>query len=198
MREARIREELSGNLCAARAMSASVANPRRSGQRAAHPNCQRGSAHVTFSRRDALGVAVYEAKIEVSDVSSGIIPVPERIGRGITLTRSMAVPASVDRLWSTLQDIETIAKCLPGRRSRRSIPMVRSSARSRLRSVQCGRVYRIGAGGLRRILGSGTVRGAAAMASAVRAPTRHSIYACAGRGQWLRLDLDMTYRLSGR
>jgi aerobic carbon-monoxide dehydrogenase small subunit len=199
--EARIREELSGNLCRCTGYVGIVAAIRDVLASGPHTRTVNAAARTLLVQptATALGVAVDEAKIEVSDVSSGIIPVPERIDGGITLTRSMAVPASVDRLWSTLQDIETIAKCLPGATIEKvnpdgSIVGAFAVAIGPMRARFTGSA-RVAFDASSR---SGTVRGAGGdgiSRSRADGAIRFTAVPAADNGS--RLDLDMTYRLSG-
>jgi carbon-monoxide dehydrogenase small subunit len=143
------------------------------------------------------------AKIDTDDGhrgrSTGLIPLPARIDGGITLSRAVFVPVPVDRLWTTLQDIDAVAKCLPGA----SIEEFREDG-----SVLGA--FAVAIGPMRaRFTGaaqvsydvascSGTVRGAGGDGiSRSRADGVIEFRALAAGNQGSKLDIDMTYKLSG-
>jgi carbon-monoxide dehydrogenase small subunit len=196
--EARIREELSGNLCRCTGYVGIVAAIRDVLASGPH----RGDAHAAVPapapQAPATGWATKKASAAKPEGSSGVIPVPERIDGGLTLTRSLAVPVSVDRLWATLQDIETIAKCLPGATIetvnpdgsiagafRVAIGPMRAHFTGCARVVfdaasRGGEVRGAGGDGISRSRADGAIRFTAMPAD-----------------DGSRLDLDMTYKLSG-
>jgi aerobic carbon-monoxide dehydrogenase small subunit len=113
--EARIREELSGNLCRCTGYVGIVAairevlgcGPHQSNVGAAAAPLPPSPARWT-SRTPPSGAT------EAYNVSRSAIMLPVRIDGGMTLTRSLPVPVPVEQLWIKLQDIKTIARCLPG------------------------------------------------------------------------------------
>jgi aerobic carbon-monoxide dehydrogenase small subunit len=113
--EARIREELSGNLCRCTGYIGIVAAIRdvlsRGPHRSAVPIVDRaafaaGTLAPIITAPQAEGTAV--------TLPAGELRVPQAIEGGTRLTRTMTVPVPVERLWATLQDIETVARCVPG------------------------------------------------------------------------------------
>jgi aerobic carbon-monoxide dehydrogenase small subunit len=111
--EARIREELSGNLCRCTGYVGIVAaigevlrrGPHQSGVR---PSVAAPQGSSSWTR----GIHAVGAAIRAQ--SESVTEVPRRIDGGTTLRRSLPVPIAVDQLWTTLQNVETIARCLPG------------------------------------------------------------------------------------
>jgi aerobic carbon-monoxide dehydrogenase small subunit len=111
--ESRIREELSGNLCRCTGYIGIVAaigdvlshGPHQSAVpiRAASTA---GTVHPTIVTLPAAGRAVTP--------TSGELHVPQAIVGGTSLARTIAVPVPIERLWSTLQDVESVARCVPG------------------------------------------------------------------------------------
>ena len=124
---------------------------------------------------------------------------PEHIDGGLTLTRSITVPVAVDRLWVTLQDIDTIAKCLPGASIEKINPdgsivgafavaigpmRARFSGTAKVAydaASRSGTVHGAGGDGISRSRADGAIRFAALPAGDNES----------------RLDIDMTYKLSG-
>jgi aerobic carbon-monoxide dehydrogenase small subunit len=113
--EARIREELSGNLCRCTGYVGIVAAIRevlRSGpHRPTIPVVIPGPASIAGSLSPSA-VAAPNGVGATSIQSAG--PLTQTIAGGTTLTRTVSVPVPVERLWATLQDIKTVARCLPG------------------------------------------------------------------------------------
>jgi aerobic carbon-monoxide dehydrogenase small subunit len=109
------------------------------------------------------------------------------------------VPVAVDRLWATLQDVHTIAKCLPGASIEKINPdgsivgafdVAIGPMRARFAgsakvaydaALRSGTVHGAGGDGISRSRADGAIR-FAAVATADNAS---------------RLDIDMTYKLSG-
>ena len=124
--EARIREELAGNLCrctgyngivaAIRATLAEVSDGDRLISGPPHPNPLpegRGDKVPTSSPSPPRG----EGRGEGAFVSKPYDSLPaehSRIDGGTELARSVTVALPPDDLWGVLSDIETVAACLPG------------------------------------------------------------------------------------
>ena len=200
--EARVREELSGNLCRCTGYVGIVA--------AIRDVLAHGPHTITVNAKpSARSVQVtttgwnLAAKTDNDDGhrrrSAGVTPLPARIDGGITLSRTVLVPVPVNRLWTTLQDVDTIAKCLPGA----SIEEVREDG-------SIVGVFAVAIGPMRaRFTGaaqvsydvascSGTVRGAGGDGiSRSRADGFIEFRALAAGNQGSKLDIDMTYKLSG-
>jgi len=197
--EKRIREELSGNLCRCTGYVGIVAairdvlgrGPHRSAVRAAAPAPAPATGWAPPAGAPAQAAAVVAA-----------MPVPDRIDNGVTLSRSITVPVPVDRLWATLTDIETVARCLPGAAVdavkpdgtvegalQVAIGPMRARFRGNARvsfdaTTRSGEVRGAGGDGISRSRADGMLRFAARPAS------DHAATAA-------RLDVDMTYKLSG-
>jgi carbon-monoxide dehydrogenase small subunit len=197
--EKRIREELSGNLCRCTGYVGIVAairdvlsrGPHQSGVRAAVPAAAPSAAG--WATASAAAPAAAGATIQ------NATPLPEQIEGGVTLMRTVSVPVPVERLWTTLQDIETIARCLPGA----TIEAVRPDGavdgalqvaigpmRARFSGTaqvsfdaktRSGEVRGAGGDGLSRSRAAGAIRFAA------RPQTENAS----------RLDIDIAYKLSG-
>ena len=204
--EARVREELSGNLCRCTGYVGIVAairdvlanGPHRSAVPAVIPMPTVHAPTTAWTENNAAD-AKAKNNAKAGGVSSRFIPVPERIDGGVTLTRSVSVPVTADRLWTTLQDIETVAKCLPGATIETINPdglivgalqvaigpmRARFSGTARVvfdAASRSGEVRGAGGDGVSRSRADGAIRFTALPA--------------ADSGS--RLDLDMTYKLSG-
>jgi aerobic carbon-monoxide dehydrogenase small subunit len=196
--EARIREELSGNLC----------------------RCT-GYVGIVAAIRDVLGSGPHQAQVRVTAArpaivapsswppravpktsealsSAGAIAPPQRV-EGVTLTRSVAVGVSAAQLWTTLQDVKTIARCLPGASVDAvgpdgtiagafaiAIGPMRARFRGTARvtydsATRSGEVLGAGGDGISRSRAEGAIRFTAEPVDA----------------QSSRLALDITYRLNG-
>lgn len=107
--EARIREELSGNLCRCTGYVGIVAAIKDVLAQGPHQS-------ALAVARPAVATTGWTAPAAAGPVTSATetLAVPETIEGGETLTRSIAVPVPVEKLWATLQDIDTVARCLPG------------------------------------------------------------------------------------
>ena len=111
--EARIREELSGNLCRCTGYVGIVAaigdvlasGPHRSGAPIVTPSAPLELATLTGPTT---------AQTVSGPDTAARFTAPQTIEGGVTLTRSLLVPVPVERLWATFQDFETVARCLPG------------------------------------------------------------------------------------
>jgi aerobic carbon-monoxide dehydrogenase small subunit len=110
--EARIREELSGNLCRCTGYVGIVAAIQDVLASGPHRNVlHRGApppAPVPFGWTGQTARPA-PASADVSPVEAKPGPVD-----GASVSRSAAVPVRVEELWRILQDIETVAKCIPG------------------------------------------------------------------------------------
>jgi len=200
--EVRIREELSGNLCRCTGyvgIVAAISDVLASGP---HQATVRAAAPAQSPSMPAAGWTSRTALVPTdagSAMTQCAMPVPEQIEGGITLSRSIAVPVPVDRLWATLQDIEIIARCLPGATIESVTPdgtimgafqVAIGPMRARFRgtarvafdaAARIGDVRGAGGDGISRSRADGAIRFAARPDAADRS----------------RLDLDITYKLSG-
>jgi carbon-monoxide dehydrogenase small subunit len=111
--EPRIREELSGNLCRCTGYIGIVAAIRDVLSHGPHQSAvpirtasAAGTVHPAIVTMPAAGMAAAS--------TPGEFHVPHAIVGGTSLSRTIAVPVPVERLWSTLQDVETVARCVPG------------------------------------------------------------------------------------
>jgi carbon-monoxide dehydrogenase small subunit len=199
--ETRIREELSGNLCRCTGYVSIVAAIRDVLASGPHARTVDAAARA-LSPEVAAGwtdAAKAEAKAEAVAGAPGVIAVPEHIDGGVTLTRSIEVPAAVDRLWATLQDVHTIAKCLPGASIETinpdgSIVGAFDVAIGPMRARFTGTAKMAFDAASR----SGTVQGAGGDGiSRSRADGAIRFAAIAVADKASRLDIDMTYKLSG-
>jgi carbon-monoxide dehydrogenase small subunit len=200
--EARVREELSGNLCRCTGYVGIVAAIRDVLANGPHTSTVNAT---TSARSDQMTTTAWNvaAKTEGNGgdlgILPGVIPVPERIDGGITLTRSVAVPVAVDRLWTTLQDIETIARCLPGASVEKIDP---SGSIVGAFAVAIGPMQARFTGAAQVTFDaasrSGAVRGAGGDGiSRSRADGAIQFKALPDGNHGSRLDIDMTYKLSG-
>lgn len=113
--EARIREELSGNLCRCTGYAGIVAAiadvlgdpPMATIQPISRPE---RTVQPTVTARAAELVA----PAAPTQASATVLPIPDRIEGAVTLTRSLRLDVPADRLWSVLQDIPSVVACLPG------------------------------------------------------------------------------------
>jgi carbon-monoxide dehydrogenase small subunit len=193
--EPRIREELSGNLCrctgyvgiVAAIRDLLAAGPHRSSVRSPTPPAPAQFAafaggHVAAAIDEETGFAI-----------------PRAIDGGVTLKRSLSVPANLDRLWATLQDIETVARCLPGAeidavKPDGSVDGAFTVAIGPMRARFRGRAQVA----FDQAVHSGEIRGAGGDgASQSRAQGLIRFTARAAAGGASRLDIDMTYKLGG-
>jgi carbon-monoxide dehydrogenase small subunit len=195
--EARIREELSGNLCRCTGYVGIVAAIRDVLSGGPHRSQVPVSAARPAITPASLPQRAAPAASEVAS-TAGPIAVPQRV-EGITLTRSIAVPVSVVQLWTTLQDVKIIARCLPGATIDAISPdgtiagafdIAIGPMRARFRGAarvaydseaRSGEVVGAGGDGTSRSRAEGAIRFAAQPVDE----------------QSSRLDLDITYRLNG-
>ncbi len=195
--EARIREELSGNLCRCTGYVGIVAAIQDVLAQGSHRSAVPVTAPAPLTAI-ATGWTPPPATL-VAPAPVGQIAVSGKIDGGGTLTRSIAVPVPLERLWNTLQDIETIAGCLPGA----SIESIKPDG-----SIEGA--FQVAIGPMRaRFSGtahiafnatarSGDVRGAGGdRVSRSRAEGVIRFTAQPEAGNASRLTLDMTYKLAG-
>jgi len=110
--EARVREELAGNLCRCTGYVGIVAaildvlahGPHASGLPHLRPDVPEGAALPDGAGRAVVPPAALAAAPAV--LAANV--------HGVTLSRSIDVPVPVDTLWLTLKRIDVIARCLPG------------------------------------------------------------------------------------
>lgn len=200
--EARVREELSGNLCRCTGYVGIVAAIRDVLAHGPHASTVNATTRARSAQMTTTAWNV-AAKTEGNGgdlgILPGVIPVPERIDGGIMLTRSVAVPVPVDRLWTTLQDIETIARCLPGASVEKidpdgSIVGAFAVAIGPMQARFTGMAQVTFDAASR----SGTARGAGGDGiSRSRADGAIQFTALADGNHGSRLDIGMTYKLSG-
>ena len=192
--EARIREELSGNLCRCTGYVGIVAAIEDVLAQGPHQSALAvGAPAATTTEFTSLATAPAAA------ASSKTFAAPDTIEGGVTLTRAIAVPVPVDRLWATLQDIDTVARCLPGAAINSIAP---DGAITGAFQVAIGPM-RARFGGSARVAfdaasRSGTVRGTGGdRISRSRAEGAIRFAAQPQSANSSRLSLDMTYKLSG-
>ena len=131
--------------------------------------------------------------------STETFAVPDTIEGGETLSRSIAVPVPADKLWATLKDVPTVARCLPG-----------AAIDSIAPDGGITGAFQVAIGPMRARFGgtalvafddaahSGEVRGAGGdRLSRSRAEGAIRFAASAAGNDASRLVLDMTYKLSG-
>lgn len=196
--EARIREELSGNLCRCTGyvgIVAAIGDVLASGP---HRSMVRMAASPAPQQLATLTV-IAPTQIVAGPDTAARLAVPQAIKGGSTLRRSLSVPVPIERLWTTLLDVETIARCLPG---------AAIDAVNRDGSIDGSLAVAIGPIRARfrgkatiafdRATHSGEVRGAggdSASQSQAQGVIRFVARAAADDGSGL--DIDMTYKLGG-
>jgi carbon-monoxide dehydrogenase small subunit len=192
--EARIREELSGNLCRCTGYVGIVAAIKDVLARGPHLSALRAATPAATTTTWSAGIAMPAAS-----ASAETFAAPDKIEGGVTLSRSIAVPVPVDRLWTTLKDINTVARCLPGAALESIAP---DGGVTGAFHVAIGPM-RARFGGMARvtfddIAHSGEVRGAGGdRLSRSRAEGAIRFTAAPEDDAGSRLALDMTYKLSG-
>lgn len=110
--DARIRKELSGNLCrctgyqgAVNAIAHVLANDPPAAT--LHPGTRtRGRA--------GLGATAIESAAAAPTSSASTLTIPDRITDGVRLERRIAIAAPAQQVWHILEDIESVAGCVPG------------------------------------------------------------------------------------
>lgn len=110
---ARIRKEISGNLCRCTGYQGAVnaiAEVLESGPPAATLQ------PLARSRgRSQADTAIAEpVAAPTTAVSSSALTVPQDVSDGVRLSRRVAVDASSAQVWPVLQDIESVVRCVPG------------------------------------------------------------------------------------
>lgn len=195
--EARIREELSGNLCRCTGYVGIVAaikdvlasGPHKSALRLDHPAAPAPGMALGFSPQKA------QPTIDFARISA----LPSSLEDGVTLSRSVPVDVPVDRLWATLNDIPLIARCLPGASMESMAPdgTVAGAfevAIGPMRARFAGKARVVFDDGAR----SGVVRGGGGDEFSRSRAEGLIRFGAASSGQaGARLSLDMTYKLSG-
>jgi carbon-monoxide dehydrogenase small subunit len=112
--ESRIREELAGNLCRCTGYVGIVAAIREVLASGPHRKTIGAAVRAPLPSAAWTSQTLTPATSAAGVDPAPAIPLPQPITGGFTLTRSVAVPVSADLLWATLQDIPTVARCLPG------------------------------------------------------------------------------------
>nr|WP_255617277.1 2Fe-2S iron-sulfur cluster-binding protein [Aurantimonas sp. VKM B-3413] len=116
--EARIREELSGNLCRCTGYAGIVAAiadvlaapPAAAVQPIARPAPQRDTDRDSPTRERTP--APPEGRPAAP--ASPSVAIPERIEDGVTLERRLELSVAPDRVWTLFQDLPSVVRCLPG------------------------------------------------------------------------------------
>ena len=199
--EARVREELAGNLCRCTGYVGIVAAIREVLASGTHRNlllkARPAAPAMEPTTRSAAAAAAAAAPLWASPsvTPASFAPVTD----GVKLSREIDVPVPTAALWRTLQDIETIARCLPGASLEKVSPdgtitgafqvaigpiNARFGGAARVafdQQTHRGEVSGHGADPISRSRADGTIRFAALEA---------------GEGA-SRLSLDLTYRLGG-
>ncbi len=193
----RIREELSGNLCRCTGYVGIVAAIKDVLAQGPHTSALPKAAPAAAAT--AMTTWRTPAAASAAATATETFAVPDTIDGGVTLSRSVAVAVPVDKLWATLKDIHTVARCLPGATIESIAP---DGAINGAFQVAIGPM-RARFGGTARVAfddaaRSGDVRGAGGdrvsrsrAEGAIRFAEQQEGVAGA------RLVLDMTYKLSG-
>jgi aerobic carbon-monoxide dehydrogenase small subunit len=113
--EGRIREELSGNLCRCTGYIGIVAAIRDVLSHGPHRSAVPIVDRAAFAASTLAPIIMApQAEGTALTLPAGELRVPQAIEGGTHLTRTMTVPVPVERLWATLQDVETVARCIRG------------------------------------------------------------------------------------
>ncbi|MBI1777088.1 MAG: carbon monoxide dehydrogenase [Proteobacteria bacterium] len=112
--ERRIREELAGNLCRCTGYAGIVAAIAEVLAQGPHQAVVHPIRRASMATPAAIAVAVSMAVPSAAAVGVAAIAIPNRIADGVTLIRTLPVAVNVETLWTTLQDLGTVAACLPG------------------------------------------------------------------------------------
>jgi aerobic carbon-monoxide dehydrogenase small subunit len=108
--EARIREELAGNLCRCTGYAGIVAAIKAVLADGAPEPSIRPVARGALAQSDAAPQAAKPQQAFAPDSGSAALSLDD----GVTLKRSVMVEASADALWQSLKDIHRVAAALPG------------------------------------------------------------------------------------
>ena len=137
--EARIREELSGNLCRCTGYAGIVAAIGHIlAEGVPEPGLRPMERAAVSPRETPSGPRRPRDTAGMAQASGDLPALPERLDNPVTLQRVVDVPVPVDRLWTTIRDIETVARCLPGASIEEATPdsaRLNSSDRSQAESA---------------------------------------------------------------
>jgi aerobic carbon-monoxide dehydrogenase small subunit len=112
--EARIREELSGNLCRCTGYVGAVAAIGKVLSQGPHRSALPLRNRFTTETTSTVPTAVPQGLGMAAAATSSELSVPQTIEGGTRIERKLIVPVPVERLWTVLADIETVARCVPG------------------------------------------------------------------------------------
>ncbi|MGQ4273751.1 xanthine dehydrogenase family Fe-S subunit [Terrihabitans sp. B22-R8] len=113
----RVREELAGNLCRCTGYAGIVAAIRSVLDTGAPEPLFRPVTRPALAPQEAGTAASVRAKPATpskTHADASLPPLPETLDNPVVLNREIPVSVPVDRLWATIQDIGTVARCLPG------------------------------------------------------------------------------------
>jgi carbon-monoxide dehydrogenase small subunit len=196
--ESRVREELSGNLCRCTGYIGIVAAIREVLESGPHQSALPAAAAPPAPASALTFASPASVANEIGLATMPRALPPERI-EGITLTRSIVVSLVVEQLWTTLQNVETVARCVPGAVIESVEPdgtitgafqVAIGPMRARFRgsalvafdtAARCGEIRGTGGDGVSRSRAEGAIRFTARPAA----------------GASSRLDLELTYKLNG-
>jgi carbon-monoxide dehydrogenase small subunit len=202
--EARIREELSGNLCRCTGYMGIVAAIRAvlaTGPHAATEPPMRPQT-VTSTWIGAPAQAATHAATAQGAEAGTVTPssaVPASISNGTTLTRVLDLTSPVDRVWAVLTDLPTVAACLPGA----SIDSIHENGTvDGAFGVALGPVKALFRGSAKVAFDaatrSGTVTGSGGDSGTRSRAEGQIVFALNGTDDGgSRLQIDMTYKLNG-
>jgi carbon-monoxide dehydrogenase small subunit len=193
--EARIREELAGNLCRCTGYAGIVAAIRAVLADGAPAPTMRPIQRVALNKSDAAPVSAAPARPSAPESKSAALSLDD----GIALKRSVTVDVSADVLWQSLKDIHRVAAALPGA----SIGTVTPDGHVTGSFTVAIGPMRAGFGGNAQVTydesqRSGLVRGSGgdrASRSAAAGEVRFAVHPAQDGGA--RLDAEILYRLSG-
>ena len=199
---ARIRRELSGNLCRCTGYAGIVAaiedvlaNHPPSAAVRPLPRTRR----VPLAGAASLAKAVTPTSSTLGDAARSFesFPAPEAL-EGVTLTRSARVEAPLAQVWRVVRDIPTVVACIPG-----------ASLDGPMRDETLAGTYEVALGPITAVFrGTAAVRlDESAQAGQVRGGGRDGLsrsaldgavdFALQPEGEATRLELSMVYRLKG-
>lgn len=110
--EARIREELSGNLCRCTGYVGIVAAIKDVLASGPHKSALRLERPAAFVPATTSGFSPRTSQLMTDSGQAAVRPLP--LEGGVTLSRSLLVDVPADHMWTTLKDISLVARCLPG------------------------------------------------------------------------------------